>query len=87
MTRARVDLPQPDSPITPTVWPRCTETLTVAEHPHGRGALSVTGVDVAHLQRGRFAPVLVQRLVALSGGGRWAHGGHQPPGVVVARAG
>ena len=27
MTRASVDLPQPDSPITPTVWPRCTDTL------------------------------------------------------------
>ena len=27
MTRARVDLPQPDSPMTPTTWPRSTATF------------------------------------------------------------
>ena len=58
--------------------------VDVAQHPDRGGALAVAGVDVAHLQRGRFAPVLVQRLVALSGGGRRAHGGHQPSRVVVA---
>ena len=37
MTRAKVDLPQPDSPMIPTVCPRCTlrftsrSTLTATE--------------------------------------------------------